>query len=69
MDMLTPVVERLRNTTDRDIRQLAQVTGLAWPTITKIKYGQTKNPGVTTVQRLYDFLIEFKVPQKLPPQK
>lgn len=58
MDLLTPVIERLRRMTEAQVAQLSAATGVPAPTIAKIKYGQTPNPRVLTVQALYQHLFE-----------
>jgi hypothetical protein len=58
MDMLTPVMEKLRQSTEADVRAIADATEIPAPTILKLKYGQTDNPRVRTVQRLYAHLFE-----------
>ena len=58
MDMLTPVMEKLKTSTEADVRAIADESGIPAPTILKIKYGQTPNPRVLTVQRLYAHLFE-----------
>jgi predicted transcriptional regulator len=58
MDMLAPVLERLKAASEADVKAISEATGVPAPTIAKIKYGQTPNPRVMTVQRLYSHLIE-----------
>ncbi len=57
MDLLTPVLERLKSATEADMREIAEATGVPAPTIAKLKYGQTDDPRISTVQKLYAHLI------------
>ena len=58
MDIFNPVLDRLRQSSEADVRALAERTGVPKPTIDKIKFGQTPNPRVRTIQRLYSDLFE-----------
>jgi len=58
MDIFTPVLDKLRASSEADVRLLADATGVPKPTIDKIKYGQTPNPRVQTIQRLYAHFFE-----------
>lgn len=58
MDLLTPVIARLGELSESDMRKLADASGVPAATIFKIKYGQTPNPRVRTVEKLYSHLIE-----------
>lgn len=58
MDMLTPLMQRLRQSTEADVRAIAEATEIPAPTILKLKYGQTDNPRIKTVQKLYSHLFE-----------
>lgn len=60
MDMLTPVLQRLRAANEADLSRIAKATGVPRPTIAKIKYGQTLDPRILTVQKLYTHLVELR---------
>lgn len=57
MDMLTPVQERLRGATEAEMEKIAAASDVPIGTIARIKYGQTPNPRVLTVQKLYAHLF------------
>lgn len=38
--------------------QIAKETGIPLSTIKKIRYGESKNPGVNTVEKLYVHLVQ-----------
>ena len=59
MDILTPVFKRLHAAREADVVRLSEFSGVPKPTIDKIKYGQTPNPRVLTVQKLYTHLFEI----------
>jgi transcriptional regulator with XRE-family HTH domain len=56
MDIYTPVKEYVAGCTGKDLQALADKSGVPFTTIMKIKTGETKNPGVITVQKLYPHL-------------
>jgi len=58
MDMLQQVIERLRAARDVVLDGIAEASGVPRPTVAKIKYGQTRDPRASTLQRLYACLCE-----------
>jgi saccharopine dehydrogenase-like NADP-dependent oxidoreductase len=60
MDLLTPILKRLEAATEAEVRAISEATGVPAATIAKIKYRQTPNPRVRTVQKLYAHLIEVQ---------
>jgi hypothetical protein len=52
MDIYTETKEYLDPTKPADLHRLAASSGVPYHTILKIKNGETKNPGVLTVQKL-----------------
>lgn len=64
MDLLTPVIERLRAVRDRDLDDIAARSGVPRPTVAKIKYRQVDDPRVSTIQKLYTHL--FETPDQRP---
>lgn len=46
----------LKPLTQKQLDRLGELSGVAVPTIAKIKYGQTENPGVDTVGRFWPFI-------------
>lgn len=56
MDIFTPVRDHLKALPESQVEALAQATGVPLPTLLKIKYGQTENPRVATVQAVYTHL-------------
>ena len=55
-----PTAEEVRTAlkplTQRQLDKLGELSGVAVPTIAKIKYGQTENPGVDTVGKFWPFI-------------
>lgn len=58
MDILKPVLDVLGRSKEADLHRISTDTGVPFGTLLKIKYRQTVNPGVTTVQKLYRHLVE-----------
>lgn len=58
MDIFTPVKTYLDNCKHSDIQKLANESGIPFTTIIKIKYGETKNPGVHTIQPLFNVIMK-----------
>jgi transcriptional regulator with XRE-family HTH domain len=55
-----PLLDYLRFASPDDIRRLADVSGVSEYTIAKIKRGETKDPGVQTVEKLVPHLPRRK---------
>jgi len=47
--------------------RLAELSGVPLPTLTKIRYGQTVNPGIETVRLFMPHLAAVNGAQDLPP--
>jgi hypothetical protein len=58
MDIYTPVKTHLEKCKHSDIQRLADESGIPFTTIIKIKYGETKNPGVLTIQPLFNVIMK-----------
>jgi len=56
-NILAHVRRELRDNRGR-LPFIAEKTGIPYHTIIKIHLGHTKNPGVNTVQTLYDYFTE-----------
>jgi len=56
MDIFTPVRRYLQSVTESQVEALSQACGVPRATLLKIKYGQTRNPRVATVQAVYTHL-------------
>jgi transcriptional regulator with XRE-family HTH domain len=65
-DILTNVSSALQKASDRELRRIAEGSGVSYPTLNKIRYGYTKNPGVLTVQAIADFT--FGLLRRLMPE-
>jgi predicted transcriptional regulator len=61
MDIFTFTKEYVDSIKYKDLDNLAQLSGVPVHTINKIKSGETKNPGVLTVQKLYKAIQESAV--------
>jgi transcriptional regulator with XRE-family HTH domain len=59
--LLQPLLDFLKDASPDDIRQLAEVSRVSEYTIAKIKRGETKDPGVKTVEALVPFIKRRKV--------
>jgi transcriptional regulator with XRE-family HTH domain len=46
------VQELLRSMSLKQMAALAEKSGVSMPTLSKIRYGQTENPGIDTVRKL-----------------
>jgi hypothetical protein len=66
MDIFTPVLKALKSSTEADVRLLSLETGVPKPTIDKIKFGQTPNPRVLTIQPLYAAMFEGSAAAREP---
>jgi predicted transcriptional regulator len=56
MDIFTPVKEYVAGCTGKELQALAEKSGVPFTTLMKIKTGETKNPGVLNVQKIYPHL-------------
>ena len=57
MDHLQLVRSRLGRTQQKDLQRIADEAQVPFATLVKIKYGTTKSPRFTTVQKLADYFI------------
>lgn len=57
MDIFTFTKSHVDNLKYRELDSLAERSGVPVHTINKIKSGETKNPGVLTVQKLFDAIV------------
>ena len=57
--MLNLVREHLEANKNR-LKEIAGETDIPFGTLKKIHYGDTKNPGVNTIQLLYDYFTSAK---------
>lgn len=46
------IMERVRALGDRDLRALSLRSGVPWGTLAKIRYNQTDNPRIKTVEKI-----------------
>lgn len=53
MDIYTPIKKHLEACKTSDLEILSSLSGISIHTINKIKSGETKNPGVLTIQPLF----------------
>jgi predicted transcriptional regulator len=66
MDTFETLMSRLKAMTEPEARALGERAGVPWGTLLKIKYGQTRNPGVLTVQKLVDQLAADSQSRQAP---
>jgi len=52
MDEYEELLARLREMTEAQAQEFGKRAGVPWGTLLKIKYGQTKNPGILTIKKL-----------------
>lgn len=53
----TMIRRRLNMLTQAQLHQLANDTGVPYSTLVKIKYAETKNPGIETVRLFFPALL------------
>lgn len=53
----TLIRSRLSLLTQAQLHQLASDTGVPYSTLAKIKYAETKNPGIDTVAQFFQVLL------------
>lgn len=51
------IQRRLNKLNQAQLHQLADDTGVPYSTLVKIKYAETKNPGIETVRRFFPVLL------------
>ena len=56
MDIYTPTKIYLDGCKHKELMALAEISGVPYTTIIKIKTGETKNPGVLTTQKLFEHI-------------
>lgn len=61
------VRSRLQLLTRRRVIELAQTAGVPFPTLVKIRNGQTVNPGVETVRLIWPELVGTDGAPPVPP--
>jgi predicted transcriptional regulator len=52
MNTFESLTARLKAMTEPEAQAFAERAGVPWGTLLKIKYGQTKNPGILTVEKI-----------------
>ena len=55
-ETLTETLAAIKAANEAELRRLAAGSGVPFTTLRKVRYGETLNPGVLTVQAVADFL-------------
>lgn len=54
---LTMIVSRLEKLSQKEVRQLADDSGVPFGTLMNIRQGSTRNPGIETVRAFFPLLV------------
>lgn len=57
---LTMIVSRLEKLSQKEVRQLADDSGVPFGTLMNIRQGATKNPGIETVRAFFPLLASYE---------